>query len=196
MHVRPEFVSNALWWIAHLSKGAIDVATVLVLYATWRAARDAANAAKEGAQATQRAADSATHQANVGVKALYVSIESGDAALRPIIHVRVENEVGDGASLNLKNVGLGPALDLTTKYGFCGSTEPLVPMNVNILGPGSDTTVFVHKLFLEVAPLEITYNSVYRSAFRVLIWREDGNYSQQEKLVSKTYDSLADLTFE
>jgi len=117
--VQASIVGSRLCFPAWLSLSqAVSLATLVVLFFTWKAIQRQGVAAEKLTEATQKQIETSKIQAEAAVDQQRLTRRQLEEALRPILLFLGEGSGSNGQrKTTLKNDGVGPALDIRWFYG-------------------------------------------------------------------------------
>ena len=195
---------NAVWsWISSNSAPLQAIGSIIssvflpltILYTSKsvRIASQQTAYAKEAMEAAKKGAIASENAANLSIQQLGTSVHHFEKTTKPFVEFKLNS---DCRSASLTNVGGGPALNflLTDRnlppkvIGYC---------DTDVLGSGTTTTIRISETSLRNYQLSIRYESVIRRRHYCIVeWNAEGEYKQWHHEDPHTIDNIFDLTFE
>jgi hypothetical protein len=196
-------ITNAFSWLESykdqlgiLIQLGLLAATAMLIRIGWLQAKAAiaqADAAKAQSLAAAAQSDMAKGQLDLSAKQLYASLNASDAATHPVLRVWPKEEnsyvISRHIDIVIRNLGLGPALDMEAYYGDNSSDAAgLYGEFLGTNGYAIDSFDFEQ---IKANCLTVRYSSAHGSRYETTLWfNSEVGYLQQHKRIKSAFEEV------
>jgi hypothetical protein len=196
-------ITNAFSWLESykdqfsiLIQLGLLAATAILIRIGWLQAKAAvaqADAAKAQSLAAAAQSDMAKGQLDLSAKQLYASLNASNAATHPVLRVWPKEEnsyvTSQHIDIVIRNLGLGPALDMETYYG--ANPSDAAGLYGDFLGIEGYATEFFDFERIKADCLTVRYSSAHGSRYETTLWfNSEVGYMRQHKRIKSAFEEL------